>query len=61
MSVQQFVANPAVQRFDLGVLRWLSGLDEVQIDFLFRSSLQHSPARKLWTSDTITCGLLTRG
>lgn len=49
MQVEQFVADLAVERFDVRVLRWLAGLDEMQVNAALCSPTQHRMARKFGT------------
>ena len=47
MHIEDFVSGFSVERFDVGVLRRLARLDEVQNDVAFGSPAQHRVARKL--------------
>lgn len=47
MGVEQLVTNFSVQRFDLSVLGWFAGVDEVQVDRSFSTPAQHGVAREL--------------
>jgi hypothetical protein len=41
VCVEQLVANPAVEGFNMGVLRRPAGLDEVQLDAMGGGPFQH--------------------
>lgn len=47
MSVQELVSETTVKRFDLGVLSWLSRVDEMQNNAAIGAPLEHFPGCKL--------------
>ncbi len=47
MSIQELVSNPTVKRFDLRVLSWLCGIDEMQNYAAIDAPLKHLSASKL--------------
>jgi hypothetical protein len=46
VQIEEFVPGFAVERLDLSVLRWLTGIDEVQIDAALCAPAQHRVARE---------------
>ncbi len=47
MRVNELIAYAAVERFDLGVLRWLSRPDDMPLKIAIRAPAQHSMTAEL--------------
>lgn len=47
VGVEQLIPNTPIERLNVGILRWLAGFDEVELNIAFRSPTKHRVARKL--------------
>ncbi len=55
MGVQKLISEPPIEAFDEGILRWLSGLNVLNVDSVLRSPSLKMFGAKLWAVVAIDC------